>query len=37
MFIDTVEFIQNTADGYGGGIVAESCFLSVILSKFHKN
>jgi predicted outer membrane repeat protein len=37
MSIDTVEFIQNTAEGYGGGIVAESCFLSVGSSKFNKN
>lgn len=37
MSIDSVEFIQNVAEGYGGGIVAESCFLSVGGSLFNKN
>jgi predicted outer membrane repeat protein len=37
MAIESVEFTQNTAVGYGGGIVAESCFLSVDSSKFNKN
>lgn len=35
MSIETVEFTQNTALGYGGGIVAESCFLAVESSTFN--
>jgi predicted outer membrane repeat protein len=37
MSIEAVEFTQNTALGYGGGIFAESCFLSVNLCIFNKN
>jgi predicted outer membrane repeat protein len=37
MAIESVEFTQNTAVGFGGGIVADSCFLSVDSSKFNKN
>jgi predicted outer membrane repeat protein len=27
MSIEAVEFVQNTALGYGGGVVADTCFL----------
>lgn len=37
MSIEAVEFTQNTAAGYGGGIVAESCFLTVDKSIFNEN
>jgi predicted outer membrane repeat protein len=37
MSIDSVNFTQNTAVGYGGGIAAESSFLSVRKSIFNNN
>lgn len=37
MSIEAVDFTQNTAVGYGGGIVAESCFLSLGSSTFNNN
>jgi predicted outer membrane repeat protein len=37
MSIETVNFTQNTAVGYGGGISAESSFMSIRNSIFSKN
>lgn len=37
MSIEAVEFSQNTAIGYGGGVFVESCFLSMKLCTFNKN
>lgn len=37
MSIETVNFTQNTALGYGGGISAESSYLSVRKSIFNMN
>jgi predicted outer membrane repeat protein len=37
MLIDAVNFTQNTAVGYGGGIAAASSFMSVRKSIFSKN